>query len=629
MKRRPLRRILAAAVLLIIIIGAFPVTNLPALAADYSIDGTGFADIKDNVEEMTVYIWHKGKPPATVDGTLYPTLITWDGQYYIKGGQSGKTNFDKYYDTWYRAEEKGDGEKYYVDDFLALEYQQWRNYGKSSVSELPLNFRSLWLYDTAISFTLPEVPYLVATKNTTTPSYSNERDSRYAIILSDEGMASKTADDGSMKDQKVYSFLRAYLQYYAWIKEAWFMGYYDDWVYQDADFLLEAKSGFSLEEWTADKQLTYRYRFASHEKPGDSDRNWYNRTSSCSLAERTWRIRLENVGKYSISTVGQTVDYVTRRSSAWQLANNEYFEDAIKSWKGNMSLYHGKDTNLFSYGWTGKGTGDVKNMYIGSPRVWDDTVTKKYMVTDTSYDTFDLYYATPMPMSILKGDFTVKNGQTTNLNGPIVIDTNVTITVEDGGVLSCTGWVVNNGRIKVKPGGTLIINEDEAGTDGVICTNNSTPNMYAGVVACDGTIIVMPNCELCCGGKLGLALGCKAQVVNYGSVIADNFVANGDYLIENRSAASGVYIGYDVIDGGFTLTATNPKVSGKTVEYPGKGTIQPSSTSIRMPNTVYGKYAGNLYQAEGDASHNITTLVDPGPRSTADVTGGNIPLDRQ
>ena len=79
-KRRRLSRIAAAAALIIILSAVFPVTNV---LADYSIDDSEFQDISKNLEQTTVYVWHKGKPPVTVNQTGYPVIMAWDGKYYF------------------------------------------------------------------------------------------------------------------------------------------------------------------------------------------------------------------------------------------------------------------------------------------------------------------------------------------------------------------------------------------------------------------------------------------------------------------------------------------------------------------------------------------------------------------
>ncbi len=599
MRRRPLRRILAAAALLAIIFTAFPVTNV--LAGDYSIDDSEFQDIASSMEQTTVYIWHKGKPPAAVSGNRYPVIISWDGKYYMLN--ASQVNYGWAYHAKYNAMySDDDGE---ISDHHWGSY--WRSYGYGAVSNLPLNFSTLKTYGTACSLSLPSnLPFMVATKG----GAGNDTESYYAIGLTNNG-----------KDQNE-SWLRGILSVWTYIGENVYGN--DVQLYGSYDWLLDTRS-YTQADWTADKSIGYYYTV--YRDKGNTSKEY---SSSMSLSQRTWRVYKETADQYSISTLGQTLDRVWRRSSGFLLRDNDTFEDALKYWKCYMSFYHANNGLLYSCGWTPKGQGDVDKSF-GSFRITDDPVTGVHSYASAN-DLFEIYYCDPMPMSFIKSNYTVKNGQTTNLNGPVSINENVTITVEDGGVLSCTGWVVNNGRIVVKPGGTLIINEDEIGTDGVICTYQSKAGKYGGAVSCDGTIIIMPNCELCCGGIYGLQLGTGAQVVNYGSIITDSAKFQGTYQIENRAQSSGVYLGYDVIDGGFTLTAANPTVSGSSVAYPGQGTIQSTAAISRYTSSIYGKYASNVYVASASGSggmRKVISQVRPDSEETTQyVTTVKIPDDK-
>ena len=75
-KRRRISRFAAAAALIIIFSAFFPLTNV---FADYTIDDSEYQDIANNEEQRTVYIWHKGKPPYSVDLTGYPVIMGWKG----------------------------------------------------------------------------------------------------------------------------------------------------------------------------------------------------------------------------------------------------------------------------------------------------------------------------------------------------------------------------------------------------------------------------------------------------------------------------------------------------------------------------------------------------------------------
>ena len=579
-KRRRLSRIAAAAALIIILSAVFPVTNV---LADYSIDDSEFQDISKNLEQTTVYVWHKGKPPVTVNQTGYPVIMAWDGKYYFdllwSAGATviNKDATDFTARVFYLLLEeqnayKTDGSRYYDGDWCVLRYRCWQSYVGRNVSTLPLNFATLSKYGTALSYTLPDVPVFYAASG----SVATDKESYYGI--STKG---KTADNR-------YQWICSMMSLYAKVDTS-ILGY-DDMERFSVDFLLEVPIA-GLGDFLANKNLKLTYR--------DREGIW-NKTVETSFAQRAWDVRLESNGLYSFQQTAKSIDRKRRHSTSWACSCHAYWDD-IKTLTGKMELYH-SDSNWGNHGYSyGGTTSDAKKMKFD----------QEYITTSAPNSdwTFDLYYATTMPMSFLKGDFTVRNGQTVNLDGPLSINKNVTVTVEDGGVLCVSGWVVNNGKINVKPGGTLMIMKTDD-SNGLLATYNSTPDESAGAIYCDGTIIVMPNCKLHTGGNVGLRLGSTAQVVNYGAVIASNLKVSNNYTIENRGDNSCVLVGYDVTDGGFTLTASSitarhvtwyddgtgnkysiyrPGEDADGVTYAGEGSIQRMYSASMPADAVYGK----------------------------------------
>ncbi|MBR6405188.1 MAG: hypothetical protein IKS18_03215 [Lachnospiraceae bacterium] len=585
-KRRRISRFAAAAALIIIFSAFFPLTNV---FADYTIDDSAFQNIADSMESVTVYVWHKGKPPITVDGTPYPVLMYWDnGNKYVDvgyGNQGGKihgTNvgdytligmIGRYQQEGQRAQKKDESDDRQEVGWTCIWMLPWREYGWKNNSSLPLDLTVFHKYGAGISFELPNVPYFIATVG----DKQTQEESYYAIEISH---GSNYTNPG---------FLTSMLSCYNYVHE--------DLIGRDR----ENNRSF---DWLLDVFYSDRKDFIQNKK---ITRKYYyddgNGTYESSLKDRTWDVRLEKSGRYTFRQEGVTLDRKedSESDSWWLYTSYGLLPDALKSWKCHMELHHTEKWGFRSHGWTEKGTGDA-----------DFSVSKAYINANGGYDSedwaFDLAYATTMPMSFVKGDFTVRNGQTVNLDGPMGINKNVTITVEDGGVLTVSGWVVNNGTIKVKQGGTLMLMET-AENKGVLTTFNSTRNESAGAILCDGTIINMPGCKLHAGGSKGLRLGSSAQVVNYGAIIAGNLTVNNDYTIENRGDSSVLLAGYDITDGGYVLTAADITVNGSTPDYPGKGWVQLSYNVTTARNYVYGAGVERAYTAKPSSFSYVDVTV--------------------
>ena len=629
-KRRTLRRIAAFAALIIILSALLPVTNV---FADYTIDDSSFEDIAKSSEQRTVYTWHRGKPPITLDGTPYPTIMYWNNgnQYLDLGtGNLGGTirhkniaeqtlagNIKRTQEEYQRAQRHGDGEEHQEAGWTCIWTQTYRDYGYKNASSLPLNLPALHQYGVALSFTLPDVPYFIAA----TGEKMSAQESSYAIEI-------EHGENGTNS-----GFMTSMLSCYNWVNED-LIGR-DRFNERSFDWLLDVFYA-DRKNFVQNKKITRKYYYSDG-----------NGTYESNLKDRVWVVRTEKNGRYTFRQDGVTLDRKESEESEsfWLYTSWGLLPDALKSWKCHMELFNTASRGFGSHGWTEKGTGDA-----------DWSVDRAYInANDGGYENenwaFDLAYCTPMPMSFVKGNYTVQNGQTVNLDGPIAIDKNVTITVNDGGVLAISGWVVNNGTIKVKKGGTLLMANSETLGSGTLATFNSTkdehagmidwynPNPWArskstnpkdedaGTIACDGTIIVMQGCKLHAGGKTGLLLGSSAQVVNYGAIIAANIVVNNSYTIENRGDQSALLLGYDITDGGYTLTAAPIEVKNGMAYYPGVGIIQDTMACRLAADAVYGKGAGRVYFYSdiSKSAYNSAFGVTPAAYKSATVDVGVPP----
>ena len=178
-------------------------------------------------------------------------------------------------------------------------------------------------------------------------------------------------------------------------------------------------------------------------------------------------------------------------------------------------------------------------------------------------------------MDIIQTSFEVENGQVANLDGPIIIGNNCTITVKEGGTLTITakseangvdlGWVMNNGKIKIEKGGTLYIQK------GACINKYNNKNNAGGGIICEGLVIVDEDAKLCGGGVDGIQFKNGSHVINYGAIISENFTIEKDHTIENRGSKAVVFHGKGngVTGSGYGLFTGEVTSSG----FPERGTV--------------------------------------------------------
>ena len=212
---------------------------------------------------------------------------------------------------------------------------------------------------------------------------------------------------------------------------------------------------------------------------------------------------------------------------------------------------------------------------------------------DVSKSYFSIFWAEPISMNFYRTNFTVVDGQVANIDGPACIDEQAVYRVKSGGVLVMTDWVINNGAVLIEKGGTLIItdNTDAYGHKRYCTLMSQVTAERGGRIACDGTIIIMPNCKCFGGGTYGIQLGDGANVVNYGVIGAENFTCYRDYTIENRITDSVVILGTGIVGSGFSLT----NIQIRNANFPCAGHRESTYAISTAKNMTYGKGAGNVY----------------------------------
>ena len=539
---------------------------------EFDVEGTAFTE--PSYDTALMYFWHEGLPTVTKDKQgnyiKYPVLICWKDQYFLCTDKNfwhelnethkmqGKEN-DNY--VWI-----GGFESHYLgkNSYSHTEFDRvWGNCDyymrylydtneSSLLSKLGVDLESLRTLGESVSLqTGAKLPYLVATSPET---------NQYAIGL-DEGVFGKDY------------WLVGQAKLWEWVDTEGLIFRQDSMMKGDVQWCMD------YQYWKADQFCDKNYTYKSVRWMYDVDQH-KSYDYSEGPDQHYWTIKMDSNGLYHFWTMGENNIVSWGRISASQGKGKN--RQRLRDWYhandlGRMSIYY-KDSRIGVNGETVK----YKN--------WND---RKNTVDNT--DGYKVYYADPNIVSFHKQSFEVVSGQVVNLDGPRVIDNQCTITVHDGGVLACNGWVINNGQILVEPGGMLILTDRETATGdyqyGAITSLGADPNSGSGRIACDGTIIVNRDCKLTCAGVYGLQLGEGAQVVNYGQIITENLEVYGDHTIENRGDSSSVFAGWGVTDSGYALTRS--KITGGT--YNAKGTLQDVSMVSVARNAVYGDNAFRFY----------------------------------
>ena len=602
--RRLLALLLTAAALMGL--GGLSAPSPAAEAADVSIDTSKFIDPNDTKSTCYIYYWHKGIPPIEwnfrnleEEGKepssypKYPILLTWDSQYYLRIDQDFAETFQRRY---------GDDDSlvYYHRDGSASSSRNLFEEVHEEVHPYEMNKKAL-LADH--------------------PVYQQLQKSGLAVCLEEDVADLPFLTPASMWGRNEF-LLGAPV-----IKDTMLdpvkLGYgsqlwstaltgddYVNWLVSEAD-LWEGRNGiytncgFGVLQRSAKTILNKDYKY--------NPRNvlWLSYLSP--KLKKAKQDQKSYYNKHFATWFSTGEDFQFRRDSfIWDFVQASTYDDSLVAVYSSRGLY---DIMIKKKGdfWSDKAINKARNKahmqlehdkskFIVRP-------TENQAMTNKQKYQFRMYYAEPVIASIMKTGFTVQKGQAVNLDGPIVIDPGCTVTVEDGGVLSCAGWILNRGQILIQPGGTMIVqsleNDTGSAAYGTITNPDADPDSACGRIACDGKMIVMRDCKVCASGLYGLEFGDGAQVVNYGQIISENLSCKTDHTIENRGETSAVFAGWGVTDIGYELS--QKQITGQ--DYPGKGTLQKTAL-VRMPqNTVYGEGADRLY-VNGAAS---VTYTQPSP----------------
>lgn len=560
----------AAAVLFAAVFALSLASAVPARAAGgFVIDDSVFS--RYDIDKMTVWYWREGLPPTTKNGTIYPVLITWDNDtYFFSIDANFFSNERKYstirnnvadlplfhsqsdlnirYDNGFypaRLMIHGSGDQYwdggeihYVDGYIAGYYRYVCSYPASSqalTAKLPFNLTELKKQGRMVSLEKISVPYLVGRG---TVSEDKRVLSAYAMGLE--------VPESLRPGNRYYNSQHKY----AWIStlNSWDMADSNNQLYGETidyfNMCLKPVFTDSLTDFS-----TVYGQSTEVVEGGLTPYLWYfsDKTSSgAALPEHYYGITNEadlelNFDDDAIpGDPSEFVDMVVREVSF------SYFR---ADWSGSSFRTHGNRNEM----------------------PYDESNSRAQ---------FRVFYATPVIMDVLNVSITVENGQVANFDGPILINTNCTITVKEGGTLTISakseangvdlGWVMNNGKIKVEKGGTLYIQK------GACLNKYNNKSSNGGGIICEGVMIVDEGAKLCGGGVDGIQLKNGSHVINYGAIISENFTIEKDHTIENRGDKALVLHGKGngILGSGYGLFTGEVTSSG----FPERGTVEETVT---------------------------------------------------
>lgn len=323
------------------------------------------------------------------------------------------------------------------------------------------------------------------------------------------------------------------------------------------------------------------------------------------IEDRTWNFAATPKGQFVICTDGawfnnRMNDYYLTKCSEHQ----QHSQDRVKAYNEGSTAkndagqnYHLEPWGYYmDEGWLHHdGSGATFENWL---RYWGGRDSTFNIATAIHNDIFgfNVYVGVPQKCNFYKRDITIQSGQTVSIDGPVVLDDGKTITVEDGGVLSVSGWFINNGIINIRPGGKLILQHRETADgdyqEGLINSFATSRGTNNGAILCDGTMIVMSDSTVLGGGNYGLRFGDSAQVINYGTLASENFDVYRSNTIENRGSTSRVFCGWGVEGTGYGLSRVKNDGGSSFV---GMTRVEKAAAVKLAANAVYGPRASAVY----------------------------------
>lgn len=279
---------------------------------------------------------------------------------------------------------------------------------------------------------------------------------------------------------------------------------------------------------------------------------WYEGDDGSNYNNPTYKIKLDaGRGKYVMSDGSDHFKFRDNESHKWGIAVHEPGAKNLRGyeqsadWDATVCLFYNK-------------SGGYDNGFVFHG-------TKLTSEKDKDYDDFDsfmIWIGTEKQYTVITEDFTVTPGNVFNTKDGLVIDNNVTVTVQPGAVFSVEGACINSGIIKNY--GTVVIEKDSAmfpmmmgkehvdeagainaGANKIECHGGSESLSVPGYkkeIQAEGTIINF--------GSLGFMKGMGSLSLLNGSTFDNRgfLVTAGDFYVKGSQVLNhGVMaIGYDL-----------------------------------------------------------------------------------
>lgn len=200
--------------------------------------------------------------------------------------------------------------------------------------------------------------------------------------------------------------------------------------------------------------------------------------------------------------------------------------------------------------WSMKFFGDTVGLFINVDGAKDNAIQSgdygelryKWGWSDGNLNKFILYKRTALRMSALDGDLTVKSGAPMQSKDNLYLRPGKTITVEDGAVFTVRGVLYLDGKIEVKKGGTLILQEG-ACIQPLGRSNVSTGESPGDSIILDGgNMILLKNSKMLVGvfGK-GIQTQGGASILNCGTIIQAASTTWNGLSLENRENGTLIF----------------------------------------------------------------------------------------
>ncbi len=189
----------------------------------------------------------------------------------------------------------------------------------------------------------------------------------------------------------------------------------------------------------------------------------------------------------------------------------------------------------------------------------------------SSMTQFVMYVGYKEQLSAIRSDVTIGSGQVANYNGYVYIEPNVTVTIEEGGVLSVSGVLYNNGTI-VNNGGDIVVQKDA--TIEQFCLGGSK----GGAILCNGgDLVILSGGCVTTGtgtGSASLTLSSGATCTNFGTLaVGASAQVDSGATLDNRSS-------------GTMLFAYKPKAAYS-------GTLNTLSSTVKSSASTYENVTDN------------------------------------